>query len=53
VEVVADGGEDGIDTVAIAALEVVAAHAVLALDVADDRLDGDAARGNPRPMITP
>lgn len=38
VEVVASGGKDGIDAVAVAALDVVAAHAVLGLDVADNRL---------------
>lgn len=31
--------EDGVDAVAEAALEVVAVHAVLGLDVADDGLD--------------
>ncbi len=30
------------DAVAVAALEVIAAHAVLGLEVADHRLDGDA-----------
>ena len=42
-EVVARGGEDGVGAVAFAALEVVAAHAVLGLEVADHRLDGGAA----------
>src|ERR1051325_7227316 len=42
-EVVAGGGEDGVDAIAVAALQVVAAHAVLALDVADHRLDAGAA----------
>src|SRR6476620_6822292 len=33
-------GQDGVDAVADAAFEVVAVHAVLGLDVADDGLDG-------------
>src|SRR3546814_17335266 len=41
-EVVAGGGEDGVGVVAVAALEIVALHAVLGLDVADDGLDGGA-----------
>src|SRR3546814_16792138 len=36
-EVVAGGGEDGVGVVAVAALEIVALHAVIGLDVADDR----------------
>ena len=35
--------EDGVDAVAVAALEVVAAQAVLGLEMADDWLDGRAA----------
>ena len=35
-------GEDSVDAVADAALEIVAVHAVLGLDVADDGLDGRA-----------
>ncbi len=42
-EVVAGGGEDGVAAVAVATLEVIAAHAVLGLEVADHRLDGGAA----------
>ena len=38
-EVVAGGGEDGVDGVALAVSEVVAVHTVLVLDVADDRFD--------------
>src|SRR5215467_13819229 len=38
-EVVAGGGEHGIDAVAVTALEMIAAHTVLGLHVADDRLD--------------
>jgi len=43
VEVEAGGGEDGVDAVAIAALEIIAAHAVLGLEMADHRLDRGAA----------
>jgi len=39
-EVVAGGGEHGVDGVAVAALEIVAIHAVLGLNVTDHRLDG-------------
>src|SRR5437763_3078104 len=42
-EVVAGGGEHGIDAVAVASLEIIAAHSVLGLDMADDRLDRSAA----------
>ena len=38
-EVEAGRGEDGVDAVADAAFEIVAVHAVLGLDVADDGLD--------------
>lgn len=41
-EVIAGCGEDGVDAVAEAPLEIVAVHAVLGLDVADDGLDGRA-----------
>lgn len=34
-EVVAGGGEDGIDAVAVTALEMIAVHAVLGLEVTD------------------
>src|SRR5207244_3629866 len=36
------GGEHGIAAVAVAPLEIIAAHAVLGFGVADDRLDGGA-----------
>src|SRR5262245_13615943 len=39
-EVVASGGEHGVVAVTVAALEVVAAHPVILLDVPDDELDG-------------
>jgi hypothetical protein len=39
VEVESGGGEDSITAVAVLPLEVIAAHPVLGLDVADDRLD--------------
>ena len=42
-EVVAGSGEDGVDAVALGPLEIVAAHAVLGLEMADDRLDSSAA----------
>src|SRR5215470_14606238 len=42
-EVVAAGGEHGVVAVAFAALEVVAAHPVILLDVPDDGLDGCTA----------
>ena len=42
-EVVAGGGEDGVDGVARAEPEIVAAHAVLGFEMADDGLDGGAA----------
>src|SRR3954468_4492549 len=38
-EVIAGRGEDGVDAVADAGFEIVAVHAVLGLDVADDGLD--------------
>ena len=44
-EVVAGGGEDGVDGVAGGMGEMVAAHAVLGLEMADDGLDGGAAPG--------
>ena len=43
VEVEAGGGEDGVDTVAVLAFEVVAVHSMIGLDVTDHRLDGGAA----------
>src|SRR4029077_20209533 len=42
-EVVASRGEHGVDAVAVAAFEVVAAHPVLGLEVAHDRLDRGTA----------
>ena len=42
-DVVACGCEDGVDAVAFAMGEVVSAHAVLVLDVTDDRFDGGTA----------
>ena len=38
----AGSGEHGVDAVAIAAREIVAAHAVILLEVADDGFDGGA-----------
>ncbi|KRR01952.1 hypothetical protein CQ10_41300 [Bradyrhizobium valentinum] len=38
-EVVAGGGENGVDAVAVAALEMVATHSVVVLEMADHRLD--------------
>ena len=43
VEVEVGGGEDGVDAVAVLALEVVAVHSMVGLEVADHRLDGGAA----------
>jgi hypothetical protein len=42
-EVVAGGGEDGVDAIALWSLEIVTAHAELGLEMADDRLDGGSA----------
>jgi hypothetical protein len=42
-EVVTGGGEDGIDAVALTALEIVAVHAVFGFEMADDRLDCGSA----------
>lgn len=42
-EVVADGGEDGVGGVTVAVPEIVPAHAMLGLEMADDRLDGGAS----------
>ncbi len=39
-EVVAGGGEHGVDGVAAGVGEVIAAHAVMFLEVADDGFDG-------------
>lgn len=41
-EVEADGGEDRVGAVAVATSEMIAAHTVLGLQVADDGLDGGA-----------
>ena len=37
------GSEDGVDGIALGVGEIVAAHAMFILDVADERLDGGAA----------
>src|SRR5215469_3258896 len=42
-EVVAGGGKDGVDAVALGSLEIVAAQAVLGLEMADNWLYGSAA----------
>ena len=42
-EVVAGGGEDGVDRIALGSSQVIALHAVLILDVADERFDRGAA----------
>lgn len=42
--VVAGGGQDGVDGVALLAGEVVAVHPVLGLDVADHRLIAERRR---------
>ena len=42
-EVVADGGKDGVIGVAAPEPEIVAAHAMLGFEMADDRLDGGPA----------
>jgi len=43
-EVVAGGGEDGVvDAVTVRSFEIIAAHSVLDLEMADDRLDGSSA----------
>jgi hypothetical protein len=39
---VASGGQHGVDTVALASLQIIAAHAVLGFGVTDDRFDGGA-----------
>jgi hypothetical protein len=53
---VAGRGEDGIDAVAEAPLELIAVHAVLSLDVADDGLDSRTtlhlATGGSRDAVT-
>ena len=41
-EVIADGGEHGVDGIAGAVSEMIAAHAVLGLEMADHRFDGGA-----------
>ncbi len=41
-ETITDGGEDGVGDVALRAGEMVAGHAVLAFEVADDGLNGGA-----------
>jgi hypothetical protein len=42
-EVVSGGGEDGVGGVAVGSGEVISAHAVLGLGVADDRFDRRSA----------
>jgi hypothetical protein len=42
-EVVADGGKHGVVGIAVLEPEIVAFHAVLGLEMADDRLDGGSA----------
>ena len=42
-EVEADGGEDGVDAVAMVSLEVIPVHSVLGLEMADDGLDRSAS----------
>jgi hypothetical protein len=42
-EVVAGGGEDGVGGVAPTVPEIVAAHAVLGFEMADDGFDGGPA----------
>jgi hypothetical protein len=42
-EVVAGSGEHGVSAVAIAALEIIVARQVVALQMADDRLDGSSS----------
>lgn len=42
-EVVASGSEDGVGSVALAEPEIIAAHAVLGLEMADDGFDGGPA----------
>jgi hypothetical protein len=42
-EVVAGGGEDGVDAITPWSLEIVTAYAVLGHEMADDGLDGGAA----------
>lgn len=57
-EIVAGGGENGVDAVAAAAFAMIAAHAVLGLQVADDRLDASSRGGSdgspaaPRPACS-
>jgi len=45
-EIVADGGEDGIDGITGAMGEVIAVHAVVFCEMTDDGLDGGAALEN-------
>ena len=42
-EVVAGSSEYGINAIAVGAFDIIAAHAVLGLEMADDRLDGGSA----------
>ncbi|MGY4333571.1 hypothetical protein ACVWWG_007988 [Bradyrhizobium sp. LB7.2] len=45
-EVVASGGEDGVGGVVAAEPEIIAAHAVLGLEMADDGFDGGLRRSS-------
>jgi len=51
-EVVASGGEHGVDAVAISALEMVAAHPMVVLEMADHGLDGGAASRGGLALVT-
>lgn len=42
-EVIAGGGEDGVDGVGFGPCEIVAVHAMAVLEVADDGFDSEAA----------
>ena len=44
-------GEDGVDAVAVLALEVIAVHSMVGLEVADHRLDGGAALHSRGPQV--
>jgi hypothetical protein len=44
-------GEDGVDAVAVLALQVIAVHSMVGLEVADHRLDGGAALHSRGPQV--
>ena len=46
-EVVTGGGKDGVVEVAMAVGEIIAAHSMLVLEMADDGLDGRAVVASP------